>query len=136
MVRIGRAAPPPRVLLILPHHWHRALLRAQLREVGYDAVGASDLAEALAYDATEPGRGAVRLVVVDQSALLGLDSGVLSKLLERHGRPPSVLIQSAGLSRLAGRWQHVLHRPVSIASIVDCVRTLLPLEPAEIHPVD
>lgn len=30
----------PRVLILQPDHWPRALLRAELREAGYDAVGA------------------------------------------------------------------------------------------------
>jgi hypothetical protein len=58
---------PPRVLLVMPDRWHRALLRAQLRELGYDALGAPDLAGGLLYPAPEPERGPVALIVVDQA---------------------------------------------------------------------
>lgn len=53
----------------MPEHWPRALLRAALREAGYDAVGAPGLSGALRYRAAAPDRGPVRLVVIDRDAL-------------------------------------------------------------------
>src|SRR5687768_5020134 len=87
---------PPRVLLVMPNQWHRSLLRAELREVGYDALGAPDLEGSLLYPAAEPERGPVGLILVDQQALVGGDHDLLKHLMDRHGRPPSVLIAPAG----------------------------------------
>src|SRR3954470_19927901 len=54
---------PPRVLLVMPDQWPRALLRAALRDAGYDAVGAPGLSAALRYRPAVADRGPVRLVV-------------------------------------------------------------------------
>jgi Response regulators consisting of a CheY-like receiver domain and a winged-helix DNA-binding domain len=62
-------AQPPRVLLVMPEQWPRALLRAELRERGYDALGAPGVAAALAYPVSAPARGPVRLILIDQAAL-------------------------------------------------------------------
>lgn len=76
---------PPRVLLVMPDRWPRALLRAALRNAGYDAVGASSLGRALRIRADEPSRGAVCLVIVDQSALHDAsDAEQLDQLLSRY----------------------------------------------------
>jgi len=68
----------PRVLIAMPEQWPRALLRAALREAGYDAVGTRNLGTAQRTQSDEPDRGPVRLVVVDQSSL----SGAHNKLRE------------------------------------------------------
>jgi hypothetical protein len=113
-------------LLILPDQWHRALLRAQLREAGYDALGAPDLAGALLYPGQEPGRGPVGLVLIDHAALGPHAETMLPQLLERH-RAPAVLLAPAGITPTGGPWTRVLHRPISIADIVRVVRELVPL---------
>jgi hypothetical protein len=126
--------PAPRVLLILPEQWPRALLRAALREVGYDAVGAPGLPGALRYRATAPDRGPVRLVMIDQDALRQPDAGgELSALIARHGGPELVLIARSGGAPLPVpaaeiAWRRIVRRPASIAELVDAVRTVLPLE--------
>lgn len=116
---------PPRVLLVIPDQWHRALLRAQLRELGYDALGAPDLAGGLLYPALESGRGVVGLIVVDYGALTSFGDTLLPQLIERHGAP-AVLIAPAGVLPPAGPWVRVLNRPVSIAEIAGVVHELLP----------
>ena len=117
---------PPRVLLVVPDQWHRALLRAQLRELGYDALGAPDLAAGLLYPALEPERGPVGLIVVDHGALTPFGDTLLPQLLARHGAP-AVLIAPAGVSPPGGPWVRVINRPVSIAEIARIVRELLPI---------
>lgn len=136
MDKPSRTVLPPRVLLVMPDQWHRALLRAELRELGYDAVGAPDLSGSLAYPAIEPERGPVSLVLVDQQALAGAHEMLLARLLERHGHPPSMLLAPAGLPHIAGDWALVLHRPLSIADIVRGVRAVLPLDPGSRQPID
>ena len=104
---------PARVLLIMPQQWPRALLRAELREQGYDAIGARNLSDAGRQPAADPERGPVRLVLVDDAALTPEHEGLLDPLLARHGGPP-------------GRsWTQVLHRPLRIDDIVQAARAIL-----------
>ena len=137
------ASPPPRVLLVIPEQWPRALLRAALREVGYDALGAPGLAGALRYRAEMPGRGALRLVLVDQAVLQGDEAfPLLTTLLHRHEDPAAILLaRAAPMARLPenaepARWARVIRRPVSIEGIVAAVRELLPLPPGSSRPID
>jgi hypothetical protein len=127
----------------MPEQWPRALLRAALRDVGYDALGAPGLAGALRYRAQAPARGPVRLVLVDQAVLQG-DEGLslLIALLRRHEDPVTILLARAmstpGVppAAVAAPWTRVIRRPVSIDAIVAAVRDLLPLPPALSRPVD
>jgi hypothetical protein len=127
----------------MPEQWPRALLRAALRDVGYDALGAPGLAGALRYRAQAPGRGPVRLVLVDQPVLQG-DEGLslLITLLRRHEDPATILLARAmstpGVPEeaVAAPWTRVIRRPVSIDAIVAAVRDLLPLPPGLSRPVD
>jgi hypothetical protein len=126
--------PPPRVLLVMPDQWPRALLRAELRERGYDALGAPGLAAALAYPVSVPERGPVRLLLLDQTAV-GADEGpLLARLVERHGHPAGVLLTRTGQAPTGGGWTRVLRRPVTIAALADAVTSLLPLPPDGADP--
>lgn len=133
----------PRVLLVMPEQWPRALLRAALREAGYDALGAPGLSGALRYRAAAPERGPVRLVVIDQTALGDPNAGrQLAALTSRHGGPELVLLAKGGpgaplppAARDVG-WRRIVRRPVSIAELVDAVRTALPLPPEGVRPLD
>lgn len=120
-------APPPRVIIVSPEQWTRAGLRAELREHGVDAIGASDVADALRAGRPEPGRGPVALVVVEQDALgSDLDAGLLGRVRTRLGDPPVLLLAHATRAAPAGAWAAVLKRPVSIGEIVEAVERLLP----------
>lgn len=121
---------------MLPDQWPRALLRAELREHGYDAVGARTLAEAFAQLGADPDRGPVRLMVVDRDAVTEPEAAPLKRLLERHAEPVGVLLTRAGADRPDGRWGKVISRPVSIAEITQAIRDLLPLPPDARHAVD
>ena len=134
---------PPQVLLVMPEQWPRALLRAALREVGYDALGAPGLAGALRYRPEAPGRGAVGLVLVDQAVLRGDEAfPTLTTLLRRHGDPAAILLtRAATMPGSPGQaepvpWARVIRRPVSIEGIVAAVRDLLPLPPGSSGPID
>jgi hypothetical protein len=116
---------PARVLLIMPQQWPRALLRAELREEGYDAIGARNLSEAGRHPATDPERGPVGLVLVDDAALSPGREELLEPLLARHGRPPAILLARAGHAVPGGPWTRVLQRPVRIEDIVQAVRAIL-----------
>ena len=125
----------PRVLIVMPEQWPRALLRAALREAGYDAVGTRNLGTALRIPSDEPDRGPVRVVVVNQSALGGADDK-LTELLSRHGAPTTILLSRATIVTPRGPWQRVLKRPVTIDDIVTTVGELMPLPDELRHPID
>jgi DNA-binding response OmpR family regulator len=131
---------PPRVLLVMPDQWPRALLRAALREAGYDALGAPGLAGALRYRVDPPDRGPVRVILVDQGALTGDDAGVqLNALARRHGDPELLLLARGGAgpdpTPDAG-WRRIVRRPASIAELVEAVRAVIPLPPEAARPLD
>lgn len=121
---------PPLVLIVMPDQWRRALLRAALREAGYDAVGARDLAEALG------DRAPARLIVVDQRVLRAPNHALLARLLHRHEGPVTVLISESGRGPVGGTWRQVIQRPASIEDVVNAVRRWLPLAPEAGHSVD
>ncbi len=124
------------MLLVLPDQWPRALLRAQLREEGYDAVGARDVEEAMVYRPDVPERGRVRLVLVDGDALSGAGGEALADLLTRHKNPPAVLLAHAGKETPPGSWARVVQRPVSIADLASVVGELVPLAHGMARPMD
>ena len=111
----------------MPDQWPRALLRAELEERGYDAVGAPGLRAAQQYPVSDSERGPVRLILLDQRVLTPPDEALWPRLLERHGRPATVLLTRAGQAPAGGDWTRVLRRPLSIASLADTVGALVPL---------
>lgn len=119
----------------MPDRWPRALTRAALRDVGYDAVGASTIETAQRLRAADTERAAVRLIVVDQAVLLGAGAQ-LNELLALHGTPVTLLLASATTKAPVGPWRLVLRRPVSVGDIVAAVQALLPLPVASRRPLD
>jgi DNA-binding response OmpR family regulator len=137
------SSPPPRVLLVMPEQWPRALLRAALREVGYDALGAPGLPAALRYRSEAGDRGPVRLMLLDQAALAKEKAvKLLGPLLRRHGDPIPVLLARAlpayplPAAAAAIPWRRVIRRPASVADLVAAVQALLPLPPGSARPID
>jgi DNA-binding response OmpR family regulator len=126
------------VLVVMPEHWPRALLRSALREAGYDAVGTRGLVPALRIGAHEPNRGPVRLVVVDQGAMSEESDEALALLRTQHDDPAMMLLARATSSEPGGeaRWQHVVRRPLSVADIVAAVQRVLPLPATMRHAID
>jgi CheY-like chemotaxis protein len=129
---------PPRVLIVIPAQWTRALLRAELRESGYDAVGARDLLEALGTGSEGP--EPVRLILLDQEALAAGDAELLRDLLDRlrERHPGASLVLLAGTTHKApdGPFEQVLRRPMSIDDIVRAIERVVPLPPEARHPLD
>jgi hypothetical protein len=121
---------------VLPDQWPRALLRAALRDVGYDAVGTRTLETAQRLPDVDAERGSVRLIVVDQSALGESTGPELEEIIARHAAPPILLLASATVEAPAGPWRRVLRRPVSVADIVAAVETMLPVPAAARRPLD
>jgi len=126
---------PPRVLIVMPDQWPRALLRAALRERGYDAVGTRNLDSALRIRPDEFERGPVRLIIVDQPALTS-DDNQLKQLLERHRTPASMLLARSTQPIPEGNWGKILRRPLSVEDIVTATGALIPLDAEDRHPID
>lgn len=131
--------PPPRVLIVSPDRTTRALLGAELRERGYDAVGAASPGAALRIPREETGHGPVRLVIATGPIAEAETRNVLANTRERFEGCRMVLVAS-GVGRAAGDvgagWDRVLHRPISIGQIVAAAEALLPLAPEHRHPLD
>jgi hypothetical protein len=125
----------PRVLLLMPDQWPRALFRAALREVGYDAIGSGSVATARRHDALEPGRGVMALVIADQDAVSGFKND-LRHLLESHGEPPVLLVAHATMQPPSGAWMRVIRRPVSVDDLVTAVQSLVALPENARRPLD
>ncbi len=115
--------------------WPRALLRAALREGGYDAVGTRAIAGAVRLTAPDPDRGPVKLVILGQEALTGADRHDLDQLRTATGAP-IVLLAPGGRPVETGHWAQVIRRPVSIGTLVRAVEALIPLPSDARRPVD
>jgi hypothetical protein len=124
------------VLLVMPDQWPRALLRAALREVGYDAVGTRDLLGALRVRPDATDRGPVRAIVVDQAALPARGIAPFTRLMSQHADPRAILLARPTRAPSEGPWQRVLKRPVSVADIVAATQEVVPLDAAARQPVD
>jgi len=128
--------PPPRVVIIMAERWTRALLRAALREEGYDAVGSRGVREAFRLRPDDPGRGPIQILIVDQDALSEVSPSLVAALVARLGAPATILIRRVMTATPPGEWRRVLRRPVSVEEIVEVTRELLPLPRDARHPVD
>jgi hypothetical protein len=117
--------PSPRVLLVMPEHWPRALLRAELIERGYDVVGAPDLATALLSRPVEKERGPVRVILIDQDALVEPQSNLLDLLVSRHRKPRLVLLARTQLKTPPGAWDKIVPKPALIGQIATAVAETL-----------
>lgn len=119
-----------RVLIVWEDPWLRALLRAQLVEEGYDAVGAPGLAAALSYPVDEPGRGPVRVLIVDQDVAEGPQKELVSALCSRY--PDSrLLLLAKGIAPVpAGPWEAIVRRPTSVGEVVTVVKQLMQRTPS------
>jgi DNA-binding response OmpR family regulator len=127
---------PPRILLVMPDQWPRALLRAALREVGYDASGSPVLEGAVSQAAPDAARGPMRLVVLDQDALTEENRDHLEDLRRRISGAPVVLLAPVTRRVREGPWTRVIRRPASIATLVQAVEALVPLAPQDRRSID
>jgi len=123
----------PRVLVVMRDQWRRAVLRAALREVGYDALGTRDGVEALQVAPDLPERGPIGLIIADQNSVT---EKVMVALHERHPEAPIVLLARATIDPLRGDWSRVLRRPFSVADVVSAAEALLPMAVSLRRPLD
>jgi DNA-binding response OmpR family regulator len=126
---------PPRILLVMPTQWPRALLRAALREIGYDAIGTRTVRGARRLLASDEGRGPVRLILLDQDALTEDAQGDLDKL-RRASDAALVLLAPATRRVSEGGWTGVLRRPLTVGELTQAIERLVPLTPTARRSVD
>jgi hypothetical protein len=132
---MAEAALPPRILLVMPAQWPRALLRATLREIGYDAIGTRTVKGARVLLLSGEGRGPVRLILIDQDALTEDSQGDL-EMLRRASDAPFVLLAPATRRVSEGDWTGVLRRPLTVGELAQAIERLVPLSPAARRPID
>jgi hypothetical protein len=119
----------------MPDQWPRALLRAALRDAGYDAVGTRSLGGAVYRAGPDPERGLVGAVVVDQDAV-GDDAGMIASLRRVAPEAAMVLLAPATRRPREGPWTHVVRRPVRVEEVVRRIEELVPLPAEARRPVD
>jgi len=108
-----------KTVLVVGRDWKfRALLRAQLREEGYEALGFETLAEA----AEEIGRSAPppAALVFDTAAAPSAELERLAAL----AAPVPLLVVAAAQENVTAPRARVLHRPLPLGQVVAAVRTL------------
>jgi hypothetical protein len=127
---------PPRVVIVMSDQWRRALLRAALRNVGYDAIGTRGVRESRLIRPSAPGRGPVRLIILDQDTLGSEPVETVLALQEALGSSEIVLLARATVSPPDGPWRHVLRRPFTLADVVQAVQHALPLPAMLQHAMD
>lgn len=115
----------PRVLIIMPEDWPRALLRTRLRDRGYDAVAAPSLAAATVYPPVDPERGPFRLLIVEQEALWQ-DRDLLGHFIDQHPETRVLLIARSTGSVPPGPWTAVVRRPAQSGEVPRAVEALIP----------
>jgi len=114
----------PRVWIVSAEHWPRALLRAELIERGFDAVGFENLSDAIG-ELVLPWSRPPALAVIDFH-----EQSVEEKLLERLRAakiPIMAIVDSTRSIDEAIRrfgWTAWLRRPVSVGAIADTVARL------------
>lgn len=125
----------PRIIILSDEQWARAGLRAELREHGYDAVGAPDFERAERHVLPNPERGPVRLVIADQDVLDDRAIDTLQRWRKGLGAAVVLLARSTRATP-AGDWDEVVRRPCSVADVEAIVRRLVPLADADAGPLD
>jgi hypothetical protein len=125
-----------RVVIVSDDQWLRAGLRGELRERGFDAVGARDLREATRVSRPERGRGPVGLVVVDQASLgADVEADAVGRLHRTAWQARLVLLAPRNRKEADGPWTDILRRPITVGAIADYIAQLLPDEHAG-GPID
>jgi hypothetical protein len=113
------------IVLVVPQHWERALLRAELIQRGHDVAALRGLGDLLFFHPTQAGHGPISVVLVDSRALAGRRRQMLPVLRARNPRARFVLLAGA-MERIAhDSATVVLRRPVSIGQVATKVGELV-----------
>jgi DNA-binding response OmpR family regulator len=108
-----------KTIFVVGQEWSfRALLRAQLREEGYRALGLATLGEAAEALVSSP---APALLVFDTA---GAAPGEIQRQLPALAARLPVLVVAGAQEEVPVRVQRLLRRPLQIAGIVQAVKEL------------
>lgn len=108
-----------KTIFVVGQEWRfRALLRAQLREEGYRALGLADLGEAAEALASLP---APALMVFDMA---GAAPEEMQRLLPELAARLPVLVVAGPQEKVPAPVQRLLRRPLSVGDILETVREL------------
>lgn len=113
------------IWIIDSQQWPRAYLRAELIERGFEAVGYTDLAGAVAA-LRLPARDRPRALVLESRDQV-IETGLLDAIM-RTGIPVILLVGSVEVNEPAMKkyeWAAVMRRPVSIGAIADKVQEVI-----------
>ncbi|HEX7119443.1 MAG TPA: hypothetical protein VF212_11685 [Longimicrobiales bacterium] len=121
----------PRVLIVMPDDWPRALLRTKLRDRGYNAIAAPSLADAFVYPVSDPEAGTIRLLVLDQAAL---DAEALERFTQRHRGVRVLLLAFSTGEAPPGPWAAVIRRPAQAGEVPQAIEEIVPLTPVVHRP--
>ncbi len=116
------------VVLVVPSHWERALLRAELIERGHEAFAAEDLGDPELLGAPPEDSERVGVVVLDRAAVAGKPDWLLVSLRSRYHGAAFVLLDGAGAAA-GGTWDAVLRRPISVGDVARAVDAALARRP-------
>jgi DNA-binding response OmpR family regulator len=119
--------PPARIWIIGADQWPRALLRAELIERGYEAVGFERVRDALIRLLAAPGEHPQALVIdLGSDGRPKTDDAPVSSLV-RAGAPLVGITRAVASDDEASRgvpWKALLTRPISIGEIADAIERL------------
>ena len=105
-----RSASRSTVVLVVPEHWLRVALRAQLVGQGHQVVELADLGALAAFRPERRRHGVVRMVVVDENLMRGAAEGALEDARRRFLGARLVLLESWLGGATRGPWDAVISR--------------------------
>lgn len=116
------------IVLVVPQHWERALLRAELVECGHDVAALRGLGELLLFRPAQAGHGPISVVLVDRKALAGRRRQLLAVVQARNPGARFVLLAGATDTIAHDPATVVLRRPVSIGQVATKLGELVATE--------
>lgn len=117
-----------RAIFVVGRDWKfRALLRAELREQGYEALGFETLEEAA--DALVGGSAAPAALVFDTTEASAKDTRTLLTALAESGKARPIVVVAATQEEFEPDSFTILRRPLQVADVLRVVKRLL-----EPHP--
>jgi hypothetical protein len=122
MTSTSREESEPRVLVAFADQWASVLLCAELRERGYCAACVASLSAELLLP--EPGLGPVRVTLADRERCRKNDVTTLQYFRAFGEGPACLLLIAADAEIIAGPWDEVLRRPLTIGALADAVERL------------
>jgi hypothetical protein len=108
---------PGCIVLVVPRHWERALLRAELIERGHDVAALRGLGDLLFFRPAQAGHAPISVVLIDDKALAGRRRQLLPVVRARNPAARFVLLTGATDRPADAGATEVLRRPMSIGQV-------------------